>query len=77
MLANLTRWPTRPPRVEPSDAAGVICYAPSLDAVLCVPCQRVAGPAGHRELGAVRPATSTDLARLSCCSSCGSALVTP
>lgn len=65
------RWPTTPAESIPSDASGVVVYDPGLDVVLCVPCQRLAGPEGHTELMHPRPATSSDMRRLTCCSSCG------
>lgn len=70
-FAGATLRDGRPlPRPVPS-APGVICYAPEWDAVVCVPCQHDAGPAGQRELGVVRPATSDDIRRIGCCTSCG------
>lgn len=65
-------WPTAPTRATRADRNGVILYAPAWDGVICVPCQREAGPGGRAELGAgVRPATTVDLRRLPLCTSCG------
>lgn len=68
--AKEVRWPTTPRPVRSS--SGVICYAPEWDALICVPCQHDVGNAGRSELGAgLRPATSDDIQRIGCCTSCG------
>ena len=69
-----TRWTIRVRPVTPEDARGVVMYAPALDCVLCAPCIRDAGPRWAEEFGGkrnVRPATSIEMQRLGCCSSCG------
>jgi hypothetical protein len=72
---NVAVWPTEPPTVRSSN--GVICYAPTMDALICVPCQCEVGTAGRAELGEIRPAISDDIRRIGCCTSCGVDLLEP